>query len=135
MSDALNWLVLAGVFTLLQWTPYIAQRALLWGPATFLNNYPPGYPDTEPTPPAWANRAKRAHLNMVETLPAFAAVVLATEVAGISDAVTGQLAAAFVLSRVVYTLVYLTGVPYLRTPTYLVSWALTLALAGRALLA
>ena len=77
MNTAYLYLGLSGMLTVLLWTPYILSRAITWGIPTFLNNYPEGFPKVQPEAPLWAQRSQRAHLNMVETLPAFAAVVLA----------------------------------------------------------
>lgn len=126
MNDAYAYLVFSALLMLLQWTPYIVNRLFVWGPVAFLNNYPEGFPATEPEPPLWAQRAKRAHLNMVETFPAFAvAVLIAGQTANV-DPATVIYAAVFFYSRLVYTLVYSLGIPFLRTPSYLVSWGATL---------
>lgn len=126
MNEAYSYLALSAALLMLQWAPYILNRVFAWGLLTFLNNYPKGYPATEPEVPLWAVRAKRAHLNMVETLPAFAVAVLL----GASNPMTEDLvvgcAAAFFYARLVYALVYTLGIPYLRTPTYLISWGATL---------
>ena len=130
MDQAYYYLALSGVFTVLMWVPYILARLAVWGLRDFLSNYPNGYPAIEPEPPLWAQRAKRAHLNMVETLPAFVAVVIAA--AMLPDRVdgefVGQWAAIFYCARVVHYIVYALGIPYLRTPSYLVSWAAILAI-------
>ena len=135
MEQAYLYLVLSGMLAVLLWVPYILARVFVWGLPTFLNNYPEGFPATEPTPPLWAQRAKRAHLNMLETLPAFAAVVfgaglLAGETAG---AEIGFWAQVFFLARIGHAVVYTFGVPYLRTPVYLVSWAAVLMIGATAL--
>ncbi len=136
MEQAYFYLALSGVLTVLLWTPYILARVFVWGLPTFLNNYPEGYPATEPTPPLWAERAKRAHLNMVETMPAFVAVVLgAGLLAGdTAGAEIGFWAQIFFLARVGHALVYTLGVPFLRTPVYLVSWAAVLMIGAVAVL-
>lgn len=71
---------------------------------------------------------------MVETLPSFAAVVLAGELAGVPAEATAPAAGLFVISRVLYAAVYTAGLPYLRTPVYLVGWGAVLYLGGRVLL-
>ena len=43
METAYTYLVLSGVLTLLLWTPYIVARLFVWGPLTFLHNYPTGF--------------------------------------------------------------------------------------------
>ena len=121
---AYHYLAASGVLTVLLWTPYILARVFVWGLPAFLNNYPEGYPAKQPEPPLWAQRAQRAHLNMVETMPAFIAVVgAAGATAGVSGEAVASLAALFFYARVAHAAVYIAAVPYLRTPVYLVSWA------------
>lgn len=124
METAFYYLGLSGLLTVLLWTPYILVRAIIWGIPTFLNNYPKGFPKDQPEPPLWAQRSQRAHLNMVETLPAFAAVVLAASVIAHSDAYVSIAlwAQVFFVARLAHAIVYTLGLPYLRTPVYLVSW-------------
>ncbi|HZP99841.1 MAG TPA: MAPEG family protein [Reyranella sp.] len=69
----------------------------------------------------FAGRAKRAHLNMLESLPLFAALVLIAAVAGKANATTQLGAMLFFWARLVYALVYLLGVPWLRTAVWFVS--------------
>jgi len=135
MQDVFIYLALSGVLTVLLWTPYILARLFVWGLPTFLNNYPEGFPASQPEPPLWAQRAQRAHLNMVETLPAFIAVVVAAALLDAGSAVAiGQWAAVFFHARVLHAIVYIAGVPYLRTPVYLVSWAAILMIGAEVLL-
>lgn len=130
MDQAYHYLALAGILTVLMWVPYIVSRLFVWGPLDFLNNYPKGFPAQEPEPPLWAQRTKRAHLNMVETMPAFVAVIAAAAfLQGPADGeLVGQWAMIFFYARVVHYLVYALGIPYLRTPAYLVSWAAILVI-------
>lgn len=128
MQTAYLYLALSGILTVLLWVPYILARAVTWGIPTFLNNYPKDFPREQPEPPLWATRAQRAHLNMVETLPAFAAVVvaagaLATQSSYAQIAMWAQI---FFIARLGHAVVYSLGIPYLRTPVYLVSWAAVL---------
>ena len=131
MNEAYLYLALSGALTILLWTPYIAARAIVWGIPTFLNNYPEGYPAKEPNMPLWADRAKRAHLNMVETMPAFIAVIVAAQFLASDDFVAsvGMWAQVFFFARIAHAVSYIAGIPYLRTPTYLVSWFAILAIA------
>lgn len=124
MEAAYYYLALSGILTVLLWVPYILARAITWGGPTFLNNYPEGFPKEQPEPPLWAQRSHRAHLNMVETLPAFIAVVLAASVIAPETVYENiaQYAQLFFIARVVHAFVYTLGIPYLRTPVYLVSW-------------
>ena len=125
METTYYYLALSGVLTLLLWVPYILARVAVWGIPTFLNNYPEGFPKNQPEAPLWAQRAQRAHLNMVETMPAFIAVVIAAGLLSNASAY-GEIATwaqVFFFSRIAYSVVYIAGIPYLRTPTYLISWA------------
>ncbi|MCR9241956.1 MAG: MAPEG family protein [Rhodobiaceae bacterium] len=134
MQDVFIYLALSGVLTVLLWTPYIVARLFVWGPLDFLNNYPEGFPASQPEPPLWAQRAQRAHLNMVETMPAFIAVVVAAALLETGAAEVAQWAAVFFYARVLHAIVYIAGVPYLRTPVYLVSWAAILMIGAEVLL-
>lgn len=77
----------------------------------------------EPTPEVtgFAGRARRAHRNMMENLPLFIALVLIAQVAGKANAMTLLGAQLFFWSRLAYAVIYLAGVPWLRTLAWLVS--------------
>lgn len=136
MQTAYYYLALSGILTLLLWTPYILARVFVWGLPTFLNNYPDNFPEEQPTVPLWAARAQRAHLNMVETMPAFIAVVVAAgfiapQTAHVDIALWAQI---FFLARIAHAVVYIAGIPFLRTPIYLLSWASILVIGANTLL-
>ncbi len=78
----------------------------------------------EDMPPitGWAGRARRAHFNMLESLVVFAIVVLVAHLAGRADAITALGAALFFWARLAYALIYLFGVPWLRTAAWAVSF-------------
>jgi len=69
----------------------------------------------------WPGRARRAHLNMIENLLLFAALVLIAAVAGKANATTAMGAMIFFWGRLAYALIYLIGIPWLRTLAWLVS--------------
>ena len=69
----------------------------------------------------WAGRAKRAHLNMVENMVLFAALVLIAAVAGKANAMTAMGAAIFFWGRVAYAVIYVAGIAWLRTLAWFVS--------------
>lgn len=137
METAFVYVVLSSLLCILLWMPYIGARAFVaWGLPAFLHNYPPEFPVKTPEQPLWAARAQRAHLNLVETLPAFVGVVWAASVLAEPVVVAGAVAtwaSVFFWSRVAHALVYTAGIPYLRTPIYLVSWVAILAIAAIAL--
>ena len=138
MNDIYFYLVLSGALTLLLWTPYIVARLFVWGPLAFLNNYPIDFPKRKPEQPLWAERAQRAHLNMVETMPAFIAVVIGSAL--LANDVNQEVAAiaswcaVFFWARVAHAVVYILGIPFLRTPVYLISWLSILTIAASAVL-
>lgn len=127
MDTTYTYLALSSALTLLLWTPYIIARVFVWGLPTFLTNYPKNFPAEQPAPPLWAQRAQRAHLNMVETMPAFVGSVAAAGYFAANDPSLAQSAATwsavFFYARIAHAIVYTLGVPGLRTPVYLVSWA------------
>jgi len=69
----------------------------------------------------WAGRAQRAQRNMVENLLLFAALVLVAVAAGKTNDMTLLGAQIFFWARVVYTAVYIAGIPWLRTGVWTVS--------------
>src|SRR3984893_8826706 len=62
----------------------------------------------------WAGRARRAHLNMIENLVLFAALVLIAATAGKANATTAMGAMIFFLGRLASAVIYLIGIPWLR---------------------
>ena len=71
----------------------------------------------------WSDRARRAQLNMLESLPVFAVLVLVAQVAGKTNAVTALGARLFFWGRLAYAPVYVIGIPWLRTVLWGVSSA------------
>ncbi|WP_108788997.1 MAPEG family protein [Erythrobacter sp. Alg231-14] len=136
METAYYYLALSGLLTVLLWTPYITARMFIWGIPSFLHNYPEGFPAREPETPLWVERSKRAHLNMIETMPAFIAVVVAAGLLGdgANAQTVGTWAQVFFFARVLHAIVYTLGIPGLRTPVYLVSWASILVIGAQVVL-
>jgi uncharacterized MAPEG superfamily protein len=67
----------------------------------------------------WAGRANRAHHNMLENLVLFAALVLVAVVSSKTNATTLLGAQLFLWCRVAYAVIYLAGIPFLRTLVWL----------------
>ena len=82
-----------------------------------------GNRDRMPPLTGWALRAQRAHLNMLESLVVFAIFVLVGNATGRLNDVTALGANLFFWGRVAYALVYVLGVPWLRTLIWGVSVA------------
>lgn len=110
---------------LLVWAVLLAfaQMLLAVGGATLQVGLPALAGNREGLSPCtgWAGRAARAHHNMLENLVLFAALVLAAVVAGRTNATTLLGAQIFVWARLAYAVVYVAGIPWLRTALWLVS--------------
>jgi uncharacterized MAPEG superfamily protein len=76
-----------------------------------------------PVPTGWAGRAHRAHHNMLENLVLFAALVLVAVVSQKTNSTTLLGAQLFLWARAAYAVIYLAGIPYLRTAAWLASVA------------
>lgn len=63
----------------------------------------------------WVGRTRRAHANLVENLAPFAALVLVAHVAGKANATTALGAELFLVGRIAHLIVYMLGIPVLRT--------------------
>jgi uncharacterized MAPEG superfamily protein len=68
-----------------------------------------------------AGRALRAHYNMLENLGLFAALVLVAHVTGRANEMTALGAQLFFWGRLAYAVVYLVGIPWIRTGVWVVS--------------
>ena len=69
-----------------------------------------------------ALRAQRAHLNMIENLAIFAIFVIVAQLTGRSNVTTALGATLFFWARLVYAIVYLAGIPWVRTAVWAVSF-------------
>jgi len=118
MSTDLKYLALTAALTASLWIPYIVAQVMTNG---FLaaNNY------VDPTPrpvPLWGRRADRTYLNAVEAFAPFAAIVIVAHIAGKANAMTAFWAALFFWMRLAHALVYLAGIPYIRTLVFTAGW-------------
>jgi len=80
-----------------------------------------GNRDQLPAITGWAGRARRAHVNMLESLVLFAALVLVAEITNRNNYMTGLGVQLFFWARLVYALVYIAGIPWVRTAVWGVS--------------
>jgi uncharacterized MAPEG superfamily protein len=69
----------------------------------------------------WAGRAARAHRNMMENLALFIPLVVVSVMASKTNDMTLLGAQIFVWARLVYAIVYVAGIPWLRTGVWFVS--------------
>lgn len=76
----------------------------------------------------WGARAVAAHLNGFETFAPFAAAVLVAHISGAATGLVDNLAVVFVVSRVIYSVLYLADLAALRSAAWSVGWIATFAL-------
>ncbi len=114
MDTQLTYLAWSAFLCIVLWLPYVLERIQSQGLGNVLT-----YPENPPAPAAWAQRAQRAHLNLVENLPAFAALVIIAHLTGVSAA---RGAALFFWARVVHAVVHIMGISYVRTLAFAASW-------------
>ncbi len=113
MTPDLSWLI---------WSVVLAFVQVVIAAATA--NAEVGLPELagnrENLPPltGLAGRAQRAHRNMMENLPLFIALVLVAHLANAQSLLGEQL---FFWGRLLYAIVYLIGIPWVRT----VMWAIS----------
>jgi uncharacterized MAPEG superfamily protein len=84
-------------------------------------------------PPAnsFPGRAQSASHNMLQSLVPFAALVLVAEVANRTNASTGLGVEVFFVSRLVYAVIGMIGLPWLRTAVWCVSMAAMLLILAQ----
>jgi uncharacterized MAPEG superfamily protein len=116
MTPELTYLVWAAALTVIQVVIAVSGAQLQVGLPTLADNRE-GLPQFT----GWAGRARRAHANMLESLVLFAILVLTAKAAGISNATTLLGAQLFFWSRVAYAVIYIVGIPWVRT----VAWAVS----------
>jgi uncharacterized MAPEG superfamily protein len=124
MTTDLTYLAYTAILTAALWIPYIVAQVMTNGPLK-----PANYVDANPRPvPAFGRRANRAHLNAVESFAPFAALVILAHVAGKANAMTAFWAASFFWLRLVHAVVFLLGIPYVRTIVFTLGFVATAGL-------
>jgi uncharacterized MAPEG superfamily protein len=71
--------------------------------------------------PVWGGRAERSYKNMQETLPIFIIAIVAAHLAGVSTSYTILGAQLYFWGRLAHAVIYIAGIPYVRTLAWLVS--------------
>ncbi|MGI9318643.1 MAG: MAPEG family protein [bacterium] len=125
MTADLTYLTWTAVLCLLLWIPYIAGTVAKNGLMTAEEYKTP----LERDHPDWLRRCNRAHVNLVENLPAFAALILVAHVSGEASATTATAAMIFFWARVVHAVGYIGGIPYVRTICFSIGAFASLAIA------
>src|SRR5467141_4730083 len=123
MSTDLKYLAFTAILTATLWIPYVIAQVTTNGPLK-----PQNYVDPTPRPlPLWGKRADRAYVNAVETFAPFAALVIVVHLAGKANAMTAFWAASYFWVRLAHAVVYLLGIPLVRTVLFTLGYV---AIAG-----
>lgn len=101
----------------------IGGKTRIAGPAWNAGNR-----DGAPAFPAWVDRASRALANHKENFPLFATAVIVLHLVHRNDGATALAAVAYAVARVLHGVIYLAGVPVLRTAVWVAGAAATLFL-------
>ncbi len=119
MNTDLQYLAYTAMLTAALWIPYVISQVAANG---FLK--PPNYVDPTPRPvPTWGKRADRTYMNAVETFAPFAALVIIIQLVHKDSHLTGLWCMAFFWLRVAHAVVYLIGIPFVRTLIFTLGFA------------
>ena len=110
MTVELAFLTATATLCALLFATYGVAQMHHWGIRVSIGNR-----ENPPPLPPWAARAARAHSNLVENLGPFAALVLVSHLALGPNPDTAAGATVFFCARVVHALVYILGIPWVRT--------------------
>ena len=128
MKTELLYLVYVTILTMLLWVPYILDRIAKWGLVGAV-----GYPQNPPPQSPWAIRMMKAHVNAVENLVVFAALVLAAHALGVTSGAIATAAIVYFWARLVHVLAYTFAIPWVRTLAFAVGFFAQAALAWQIL--
>jgi uncharacterized MAPEG superfamily protein len=116
MKPELMWLLWALALTFVQMLMAVTGATLQVGLPMLAGNR-----EAVPAFGGWVGRAQRAHHNMLESLVLFAALVLIAVVTNKTNSTTLLGAQLFFWARLAYAVVYVAGIPWLRTAVWFVS--------------
>ena len=124
MTDDLFYLALTAGLAAVLWIPNVVAIVARYG---FLT--PPDFRAAEDRPlDGWGQRAKRAHLNMVENLAHFAVLVIVAHLAGKANDVTALAAQIYFWARLGHVLVFYAAIPWVRTIAFVIGIAAEIAI-------
>ena len=113
IATELSMLVYSATLCVLLAVPYTLGFIFERGLPTMVGNREHFAPGT-----GWVGRAHRAHLNLVENLVPFAILALCVVVANRTSPTTALAAQLFFYARLGHAVVYIAGIPWLRTLAY-----------------
>jgi uncharacterized MAPEG superfamily protein len=121
MTAECRYLLLTSILTGCLWIPVIVGRVMSRG---FIKPVDYKIAPTSPLP-HWVNRANRAHINAVESLTPFAAVVLIGQAFAVSSSLCAVSAATFFFARLVHAVLHISGFSLFRARTvvFTIAWS------------
>jgi uncharacterized MAPEG superfamily protein len=125
MTTELWYLFLTSILLTVLWIPYIVGTVIAAGPLT-ADDYRYG---RKAEMPHWVRRADRAHINLVEQFAAFAGLVVVAHLAGLNNGTTAVCAAVFFWARIAHAIVYIAGIPFIRTVVFTIGFLALLVFA------
>jgi uncharacterized MAPEG superfamily protein len=129
MTTDLTYLAYTAILTGVLWIPYVVAQVVTNGLLA-----PANYSDPTPRPlPLWGKRADRALMNAVEVFAPFAALVIIAQLAGKANSMTAMWTMVFFWARLAHAVVYLLGVPYIRTLLFTVGFVAVAGIAWEVL--
>lgn len=128
MTTELTYLTLVTALTALLWIPYILNMILVRGLIDAV-----GYPEDPAPLSAWAARMKAAHMNAIENLVVFAALVLVAHAADVSNAATAMACQVYFWARIVHVASYTARIPWIRTFAFAAGFGCQVTLAWQIL--
>lgn len=81
----------------------------------------------------WANRLTHAHRNAIEKLVVFAPLAIIVHMLGLNSPLTSAAAIFFFVARVNHAVIYMFGIPLLRTIAFFMGFLCQMLLAARIL--
>ena len=117
LTTDLKMLIATAVLALLSFLPYFVAYLKTWGITGTVGNR-----ENLPPLPQWGQRALAAHSNLTENLVHFSVLVIVAHIIGASNDITAMGATLFFLARIVYLVVYIAGIPWVRTIAFMAGW-------------
>ena len=129
MGNLEQYTTLSALWIAMAWLPYILDRIMVRGMLGALANYDPNAVPQS----AWAQRAMRAHNVSVQAFVAFGPLAVIAMIKLPEDSYPGVLAMGFFFGIVSHYIIYLIGIPVLRTLAFALAAFSTIGLALRIL--
>jgi uncharacterized MAPEG superfamily protein len=124
MSIEIQMLIGSTILALIQPFPYLFAYLKFWGLKIAASNR-----DQVPGLPLWAQRAQRAHANMVENFSHFAVLILLVSHLNLANEYTAFGATLFFWARLLYWPIYIAGIPWIRTIVFIIGLTAELIIA------